>query len=96
MASNAEKTCKSDGNQIKTSSAVVDTKDVVDDAYEKLECSFKSLTDVGKYSYTALCAIALNKLYEQEECDKYGFNHTKNIFSYAFDRAIKRSKFYHN
>ena len=48
-----------------------DVKDPLDDAYEKFDCPYKSLTDVGKYSYTALCAVALNKLFEQEECDQW-------------------------
>ena len=39
--------------------------------YEKLDCPYKSLSDDGKYGYTALCAISLNKLFENSDHDRF-------------------------
>ena len=38
--------------------------------YEKLDCPYKSLSDVGKYGFTALCAISLQKLFENSVHDR--------------------------
>lgn len=37
---------------------------------ETTRCSYRSLSDDGKRCYIELCAVALNKLFKHDKCDR--------------------------